>query len=124
MGKPSSEWNNDPKGKPEGNASKAVRGTVKVTAKLTKLVSQTGLIPGEWSDVVRHVADFAEKQADADPRASMWERTRLAGMLLIRIFVNYIQLVNDCSFICYAVHYNVYLSINLFTPYCNVLQYI
>lgn len=80
VGKPSNDWENDVEGKPEGLVSKAIRGTVKVTSKLTKSVAtDSGLLDDKWGDVVSRAADIAEKQADADPHASITERAKLGG---------------------------------------------
>ena len=88
-GNPSSDWENDIEGKPEGRISKAIRGTTKLAAKLTKSVANdSGVLDDKWGDVVSRSADFVEQQADADPHASTKERAKLAG--------RYIDVIADC----------------------------
>ena len=79
-GKPDTNHRNDPEGKPESAASKAVKGSVKLAAKITKIVvKNSGLVDEETADIISGVADAAENQAEAGRDATITDRLKIGG---------------------------------------------
>ena len=80
LGQPTDDWEDDIEGKPEGPVSKIVRGAVKMVAKIAKTVAKDSGLDEKYVNVVDRAADVAEKQADADPNASLKDRAKIGGM--------------------------------------------
>ncbi|KAL5481861.1 hypothetical protein EMCRGX_G022121 [Ephydatia muelleri] len=79
-GKPDGDHKSDPEGKPESTASKAVKGSVKLAAKITKIVAKnSGLVDDETADIISAVADAAENQAEAGRDATITDRLKMGG---------------------------------------------
>ena len=90
-GKPSSDYHQDSEGKPESAASKAVKGSAKLAAKITKIVvKNTGIVDDDTADIISSVADAAENQADASRDATIGDRLKMGGRYIV------------------AAHYNLY----------------
>ena len=80
MGKPTGQWRDDPEGKPESAVSKAVRGTAKLAAQMTKLVvKESGLVDEETAEMVGGAADAVQNQAEAGGDATIADRLKMAG---------------------------------------------
>ena len=79
-GKPDGDHKSDPEGKPESTASKAIKGSVKLAAKITKIVAKnSGLVDDETADIISGVADAAENQAEAGRDATITDRLKMGG---------------------------------------------
>ena len=82
-GNASSDYHQDSEGKPESAASKAVKGSVKLAAKITKSVVKTGIVDEDIADMISSVADAAENQADASRNATIGDRLMTGGWYIV-----------------------------------------
>eukprot|EP00731_Ephydatia_muelleri_P016371 Em0009g795a len=79
VGKPNGNSSRDPEGKPESFASKAIKGSAKLVAKMTrKAIRQSGL-DDKTADILDDAVDVVEDQADASRNATVSDRVKMAG---------------------------------------------
>ena len=72
-------WKSDPEGRPDSTGEKAAKGATKVTAKIVKILTKTGLVKGPAASALEGAADLAENQANIEGNATLGDRLRHGG---------------------------------------------